>query len=152
MSGSENRLTGGHTFPTDGNPMRATLASPDFWTSKPVPPPLDFPTGSRSWALYRASLAFNRPRWYSVAWRVRIVAGSHETTGAELTLFFCAGSYQTDLSVTVRHGNERDRLRAISSSISLILRPNVSYILESFGLMCTFSTIPMAAVVDVVEA
>lgn len=69
---SGNRLAGLHTFPTDGNPMSATLASPDFCTSKPVPPPLDFPTGSRSWARYRANLAFNKPRWYSVAWGVEL--------------------------------------------------------------------------------
>ena len=26
-------------LPTDGKPTKAILASPDFWTSKPVPPP-----------------------------------------------------------------------------------------------------------------
>ena len=50
------------TFPTDGKPMRATLASPDFWTSKPVPAPPDLLVGSRSCARYRASFAFNRPK------------------------------------------------------------------------------------------
>lgn len=55
------------TLPTEGNPIRATLASPDFITSKPSPlAPADF-EGSRSWALYLANLAFNKPRWYSVA-------------------------------------------------------------------------------------
>lgn len=55
------------TLPTDGNPIRATLASPDFITSKPSPlAPADF-DGSRSWALYLANLAFSKPRWYSVA-------------------------------------------------------------------------------------
>lgn len=56
------------TFPTDGKPIRATRASPDFWTSKPVPPPLDLPVGSSSCARYRASFAFKRPKWYSVAY------------------------------------------------------------------------------------
>jgi hypothetical protein len=58
----------GHTFPTEGNPMSATLASPDFCTSKPVPAPPDLATGSSNWARYLASLAFKRPRWYSVAY------------------------------------------------------------------------------------
>lgn len=31
--------------------MSATRASPDFWTSKPVPAPPDFEVGSRSSAL-----------------------------------------------------------------------------------------------------
>ena len=35
------------TFPTEGNPMRATLASPDFRTSKPSPFS-DFFDGSKS--------------------------------------------------------------------------------------------------------
>ena len=101
--------------------MSATLASPDFWTSNPVPPPLDFPTGSRSWARYRANLAFNKPRWYSVAWRPPVAVDCHETNGINHTLFFCAASYRTNPSVIARHSGERDRLRAISSSISLIL-------------------------------
>ena len=42
--------------------MSATLASPDFCTSKPVPAPPDLEVGSSSWARYRASLAFNRPK------------------------------------------------------------------------------------------
>lgn len=48
--------------------MSATLASPDFCTSKPVPAPPDLATGSSNWARYLASLAFKRPRWYSVAY------------------------------------------------------------------------------------
>ena len=56
------------TFPTEGKPIRATLASPDFCTSKPVPPPDDLPVGSSSCARYRASFAFSKPRWYSVAY------------------------------------------------------------------------------------
>lgn len=55
------------TLPTEGKPIRATRASPDFITSKPSPlTPADL-EGSRSWALYLASLAFSKPRWYSVA-------------------------------------------------------------------------------------
>jgi hypothetical protein len=53
-------------LPTDGNPMRATLASPLFNTSKPSPFS-DFFDGSKSWDLYLASFAFRRPKWYSVA-------------------------------------------------------------------------------------
>lgn len=56
------------TFPTEGNPIKATRASPDFCTSKPVPAAPDFAVGSSSWARYRASLALRRPRWYSVAY------------------------------------------------------------------------------------
>lgn len=47
--------------------MRATRASPDFMTSKPSPLAPDDLEGSRSWALYLASLALSKPRWYSVA-------------------------------------------------------------------------------------
>lgn len=54
------------TFPTEGNPMSATLASPDFSTSNPSPFS-DFFDGSNNWALYLASLAFSTPKWYSVA-------------------------------------------------------------------------------------
>lgn len=65
---TEMSLVTRHTFPTDGNPINATLASPDFCTSKPTPVGPDFEAGSRSCARYRASLAFSRPRWYSVAY------------------------------------------------------------------------------------
>jgi len=36
------------TFPTDGNPIKATRASPDFCTSNPVPAAPDFAVGSSS--------------------------------------------------------------------------------------------------------
>lgn len=55
------------TLPTEGNPMRATRASPDFITSKPSPLDEADLEGSRSCARYLASFAFSRPRWYSVA-------------------------------------------------------------------------------------
>ena len=68
-------------LPTDGKPMRATRASPDFVTSNPSPGRPDFLSGSKSWACkigsannarrsgslrtrYLASLAFSNPRWY----------------------------------------------------------------------------------------
>ena len=35
-------------LPTDGNPIRATRASPDFITSKPSPLAPDLPVGSKS--------------------------------------------------------------------------------------------------------
>lgn len=77
------------TLPTEGNPTRATRASPDFITSNPSPYylnqrintplhsllamrlmsvtfPADF-EGSRSCDLYLASLALSKPKWYSVA-------------------------------------------------------------------------------------
>lgn len=57
------------TLPTEGNPISATRASPDFMTSKPSPLDEDDLDGSRSWARYLASFAFSRPRWYSVARR-----------------------------------------------------------------------------------
>lgn len=53
-------------LPTDGKPMRATRASPDFITSKPSPLPPDL-DGSNNCALYLASFAFNKPKWCSVA-------------------------------------------------------------------------------------
>lgn len=55
-----------NTFPTDGKPINATLASPLFKTSKPSPFS-DFFEGSRSCERYFANLAFNKPKWYSVA-------------------------------------------------------------------------------------
>lgn len=79
------------TFPTDGNPISATLASPDFWTSNPTPAPPDLAVGSSSCARYLASFAFKRPRWYSVAYLhtcylcVRVDANVRG-----FTLFFCA--------------------------------------------------------------
>ena len=81
-------------FPTDGKPTSDILASvlivnyksllrigdgrekyikkvklpPDLETSKPVPALDEVPgAGSSSCARRRASLPFNRPRWYSVA-------------------------------------------------------------------------------------
>lgn len=54
------------TFPTDGKPIRATLASPLFRTSKPSPFS-DFLDGSSNCDLYFANFAFKRPKWYSVA-------------------------------------------------------------------------------------
>ena len=56
-------------FPTEGNPTKATVASPDFRTSNPLPPPLAFEWAaafsslSLSWAI----LAFNFPMWALVA-------------------------------------------------------------------------------------
>ena len=50
------------TLPTDGNPIMATLASPDFKTSKPSPFSPFLPEGSKSWDRYLASLAFNVPK------------------------------------------------------------------------------------------
>ena len=57
------------TLPTDGNPIRATRASPDFKTSKPSPFSPDFLEGSNNCERYLASLAFSSPKWYSVATR-----------------------------------------------------------------------------------
>jgi len=52
-------------FPTDGNPIIPTLASPDFDTSNPSPagPPFLPPVGSISSRLSLASFAFRRPMW-----------------------------------------------------------------------------------------
>lgn len=50
------------TLPTEGKPISATRASPDFMTSKPSPLDEDDLEGSRSWARYLASFAFSRPR------------------------------------------------------------------------------------------
>lgn len=55
-----------HTFPTDGKPIKATLASPDFKTSNPSPFSC-FLDGSNRVARYLANLAFSKPKWYSVA-------------------------------------------------------------------------------------
>lgn len=55
------------TLPTEGKPMRATLASPDFKTSKPSPFSPDFFDGSSSCDRYLANFALSKPRWYSVA-------------------------------------------------------------------------------------
>jgi len=53
--------------PTEGNPIMATRASPDFMTSKPSPgPPLPF-GGSSSCAKYRDRLARSKHRWCIVA-------------------------------------------------------------------------------------
>lgn len=54
------------TFPTDGNPISATRASPDLRTSNPSPFSPFF-AGSNSSDLYFANFAFNKPKWYSVA-------------------------------------------------------------------------------------
>ena len=77
------------TLPTDGNPINATLASPDFITSNPSPfawpivimcllitvnsltLPAPLLGASINWALYFASLALSKPKWYSVAARAR---------------------------------------------------------------------------------
>ena len=56
-----------HTFPTDGKPIIATLASPDLSTSKPSPFSPFLPEGSNNCERYLANLAFKVPRWYSVA-------------------------------------------------------------------------------------
>ena len=56
-------------LPTEGKPTSETVASPDFLTSKPLPPPLAFECAaafsslSLSWAI----LAFNFPMWALVA-------------------------------------------------------------------------------------
>lgn len=50
-----------HTFPTEGNPIRATLASPLFRTSNPSPFS-DFFEGSNNCDLYFASFAFSKPK------------------------------------------------------------------------------------------
>ena len=56
-------------FPTDGNPTKATVASPLFLTSKPLPPPLAFAWASAfSRAIFNLAIfAFKRPTWCSVA-------------------------------------------------------------------------------------
>lgn len=50
-----------YTFPTDGKPMSATLASPLFNTSNPSPFS-DFFDGSNNCDLYFANFAFNNPK------------------------------------------------------------------------------------------
>ena len=64
-------------FPTLGNPINATRASPDFITSKPSPvlPPLDV-LRDKSSCRYRASFAFNSPKWNSVAFRLKRLANT----------------------------------------------------------------------------
>ena len=47
---------------TDGKPINATRASPDFITSNPSPLLLDLPCGSKSSALYLANFAFKIPK------------------------------------------------------------------------------------------
>lgn len=91
------------TFPTDGKPINAIRASPDFNTSNPSPfsPFFD---GSSNCDRYFASLALRRPKWYSVAAKtidnynldlqVRIVLSSVDTPTVRLNamllpLFFC---------------------------------------------------------------
>ena len=54
-------------LPTEGKPMRATLPSPYFCTSKPSWPEPPVLGGSWSWVRSLASLALSWPRWYSVA-------------------------------------------------------------------------------------
>ena len=49
------------TFPTEGNPINATRASPLLRTSNPSPFSLDF-DGSKSCDRYLASFAFRRPK------------------------------------------------------------------------------------------
>lgn len=65
------RLKNYYTFPTDGNPIKATRASPDFKTSNPSPFS-PFLAGSNNCDRYFANFAFNRPKWYSVAIRSKI--------------------------------------------------------------------------------
>ncbi len=51
-------------FPTDGNPIMPTLASPDFDTSNPsyyAPPFFDAPSINSLFNF--ANLAFNNPKW-----------------------------------------------------------------------------------------
>ena len=56
-------------FPTLGNPINATRASPDLATAKPSPGPLDVlpPSGFRSSLRSLQSLAFRRPKCELVA-------------------------------------------------------------------------------------
>ena len=56
-------------FPTLGNPINATLASPDLATANPSPGPLDAlpPSGFRSCLRSLQSLAFRRPKCELVA-------------------------------------------------------------------------------------
>lgn len=56
--------------------MRATLASPDFMTSKPSPGFELLVAGSSSIARYLASLALSVPTWYSVALLYCVLASS----------------------------------------------------------------------------
>lgn len=55
------------TLPTEGKPIKATRASPDFKTSNPSPFSPAFLEGSSNCERYFASLALRRPKWYSVA-------------------------------------------------------------------------------------
>jgi len=48
-------------FPTEGNPIIPTLASPDFDTSNPSPVTFLPPAGSINSLFSLASLAFKRP-------------------------------------------------------------------------------------------
>jgi len=50
QSNGQSQLEDIHTFPTEGKPIKAIRASPDFWTSNPVPLGPDFEVGSSSWA------------------------------------------------------------------------------------------------------
>jgi hypothetical protein len=50
-------------FPTEGNPIMATLASPDLRTSKPSHFSPFFPVGSSSSVRYLANFALRVPRW-----------------------------------------------------------------------------------------
>lgn len=50
-------------FPTEGNPIIPTLASPDFETSKPSPTaPFLPPVGSINYRFSLANLALSRPK------------------------------------------------------------------------------------------
>jgi len=53
-------------LPTDGNPIRHILAFPYFYTSNPSPFGPDL-TGSNNSERNLANLAFNCPKWNSVA-------------------------------------------------------------------------------------
>jgi len=50
-------------LPTEGKPTKATVASPDFLTSKPLAPPLAFAWAAAfsSWAFNLAIFAFSLP-------------------------------------------------------------------------------------------
>lgn len=60
------------TLPTEGNPIRATLASPDLSTSNPAALSPPFLGGSNNWDLYLANFALSKPKWYSVAMNIEI--------------------------------------------------------------------------------
>lgn len=64
------------TFPTDGKPMRATLASPDLSTSNPSPS-FDFLEGVNSSERYLANFALRTPKWYSVAKKTLEISHSY---------------------------------------------------------------------------